>query len=76
MMEFAKEVDARGLNCPLPILRCKKGLSEIEATGVKSDGDGQGRGQRLQCVLSANRPRAFAPRHGGWRVYLLHKKTQ
>ncbi len=34
MMEFAKEVDARGLNCPLPILRCKKGLSEIEATQV------------------------------------------
>jgi tRNA 2-thiouridine synthesizing protein A len=30
-MEFNKEVDATGLNCPLPILRCKKGLSEIEA---------------------------------------------
>lgn len=29
-MEFDKEVDARNLNCPLPILRCKKGLSEIE----------------------------------------------
>lgn len=28
-MEFDKEVDARNLNCPLPILRCKKGLSEI-----------------------------------------------
>ncbi|WP_020166975.1 MULTISPECIES: sulfurtransferase TusA family protein [Methylotenera] len=31
-MEFDKEIDARNLNCPLPILRCKKGLSEIEAT--------------------------------------------
>ena len=30
-MEFNKEVDARHLNCPLPILRCKKGLSEIAA---------------------------------------------
>ena len=29
MMEFNKELDARGLNCPLPILRCKKGLAEI-----------------------------------------------
>jgi tRNA 2-thiouridine synthesizing protein A len=29
-MEFDKEIDARNLNCPLPILRCKKGLSEIE----------------------------------------------
>ena len=28
-MEFNKELDARGLNCPLPILRCKKGLAEI-----------------------------------------------
>jgi tRNA 2-thiouridine synthesizing protein A len=33
-MEFDKEVDASGLNCPLPILRCKKGLSEIEATKI------------------------------------------
>lgn len=30
-MEFNKEVDARNLNCPLPILRCKKGLSEVAA---------------------------------------------
>jgi len=28
-MEFNKELDARGLNCPLPILRCKKGMAEI-----------------------------------------------
>ena len=30
-MEFDKEVDARNHNCPLPILRCKKGLSDMEA---------------------------------------------
>jgi tRNA 2-thiouridine synthesizing protein A len=29
-MDFDKECDARNLNCPLPILRCKKSLSEIE----------------------------------------------
>ena len=28
-MEFVKELDARGLNCPLPILRLKKALSEL-----------------------------------------------
>lgn len=33
-MEFDKEVDATGLNCPLPILRCKKGLSEIMASQI------------------------------------------
>ncbi len=30
-MEFDKEVDATGLKCPLPILRCKKGLSDMQA---------------------------------------------
>ena len=29
-MEFDKELDARGLNCPLPILRCKKALAELQ----------------------------------------------
>lgn len=33
-MEFDKELDATNLNCPLPILRCKKGLSEINADQV------------------------------------------
>ena len=28
-MNFDKELDARGLNCPLPILRCKKTLNEM-----------------------------------------------
>ena len=28
-MDFDKEVDARGLNCPLPILRAKKALNEM-----------------------------------------------
>lgn len=27
--QFDKEVDARGLSCPLPILRAKKALSEM-----------------------------------------------
>ncbi len=31
-MNFDKELDARGLNCPLPILRSKKALGE-SATG-------------------------------------------
>ena len=31
-MQATKELDARGLNCPLPILKAKKALSEL-ATG-------------------------------------------
>jgi tRNA 2-thiouridine synthesizing protein A len=33
-MEFDKELDARGLNCPLPILRVKKALSEMAGSKV------------------------------------------
>ena len=33
-MNFDKELDARGLNCPLPILRTKKTLAEIAAGQV------------------------------------------
>lgn len=33
-MNFDKEVDARGLNCPLPILRAKKALAELKSSQV------------------------------------------
>ena len=29
-MNFDKELDARGLNCPLPILRAKKSLNDMQ----------------------------------------------
>jgi TusA-related sulfurtransferase len=28
-MDIAKEIDTRGLNCPLPILKAKKALAEL-----------------------------------------------
>ncbi|HEX4943028.1 MAG TPA: sulfurtransferase TusA family protein [Usitatibacteraceae bacterium] len=28
-MEYTKELDARGLNCPLPILKTKKALGDL-----------------------------------------------
>ncbi|MGW8390992.1 response regulator SirA [Pseudoduganella sp. DS3] len=33
-MEFHKDLDARGLNCPLPILKAKKALAELESGQV------------------------------------------
>lgn len=33
-MNFDKELDARGMNCPLPILRTKKSLNEMQAGQV------------------------------------------
>ena len=33
-MNFDKDLDARGLNCPLPILRAKKALNEMQSGQV------------------------------------------
>ncbi|NBW26709.1 MAG: preprotein translocase subunit TatC, partial [Methylophilaceae bacterium] len=33
-MHYDHVVDATGLKCPLPILRCKKGLNEIQPDQV------------------------------------------
>ena len=34
MTDFNLELDARGLNCPLPILRAKKSINELESGQV------------------------------------------
>ncbi len=34
MIEFDLEVDASGLNCPLPLLRLKKGLMERQSGDI------------------------------------------
>jgi tRNA 2-thiouridine synthesizing protein A len=34
MSNFDQELDARGLNCPLPILRAKKALNDLGAGQV------------------------------------------
>lgn len=34
MVEFDLEIDACGLNCPLPLLRLKKGLMQIESGNI------------------------------------------
>jgi tRNA 2-thiouridine synthesizing protein A len=33
-MSFDRELDVKGLNCPLPILRTKKALAEMESGQV------------------------------------------
>ena len=33
-MKFDKELDARGLNCPLPILKAKKSLTDMQSGQV------------------------------------------
>ena len=33
-MNFDKELDARGLNCPLPIIKTKKALNDLSSGQV------------------------------------------
>jgi TusA-related sulfurtransferase len=33
-MQHRKQIDARGQNCPLPILRAKKALSDVQSGQV------------------------------------------
>ena len=33
-MQFTKELDTRGLNCPLPILKAKKALADMQSGDV------------------------------------------
>jgi tRNA 2-thiouridine synthesizing protein A len=33
-MQHDKEIDTRGLNCPLPILRAKKALTDVQSGQV------------------------------------------
>ena len=33
-MDVQKEIDTRGLNCPLPILKAKKALAELQTGDV------------------------------------------
>jgi TusA-related sulfurtransferase len=34
-MEIHKEIDTRGLNCPLPILKAKKALAELDTGSLR-----------------------------------------
>ncbi|MDD5334531.1 MAG: sulfurtransferase TusA family protein [Rhodoferax sp.] len=63
-MQIDRELDARGLNCPLPILKAKKALADMQS------------GQTLQVVAtdagSVRDFQAFAKQTGN---ELLEQKT-
>ncbi len=75
MAEFDRELDASGLNCPLPILRARKALSDME------------RGQTLRVISTdqgsvkdfeafskqTNNPLLSSGEEGGKFVFLLKK---
>jgi len=75
-VEFQKELDARGLNCPLPILKAKKALAEmaagevlrIVATDTGSMRDFQAFARQTGNALLSH------SQHNGEFVYLMRRK--
>ena len=75
MSQFDRELDASGLNCPLPILRARKALGDME------------RGQTLRVISTdqgsvkdfeafskqTNNPLLSSSEEGGKFVFLLKK---
>lgn len=75
-MNFDKELDAKGLSCPLPVLRTKKALNEIAsgqvlkilATDPGSVNDMQAFSRQTGHVLLSS------AEEGGAFVFFLQKK--
>ena len=74
-MNHDKELDARGLNCPLPILRTRKMLNEL-ASGqilqVKATDPGSVKDMRAFANQTGNQLVASSE-HAGEYVFLLRK---
>lgn len=74
-MKFDKELDARGLNCPLPILRTKKSLNELTSGQVlKVCATDPGSVKDMQaCVKQTGNELVSTAENGGEYVFLLRK---
>jgi tRNA 2-thiouridine synthesizing protein A len=75
MAEFDRELDASGLNCPLPILRAKKALGDMargQVLKVISTDQGSVKDFEAFCKQT-NNPLLSAAEQGGKFVFLLKK---
>ena len=75
MAEFDHELDASGLNCPLPILRAKKALAKIERGQVlKVISTDQGSVKDFEAFSKqTNTALLSSGEEGGKFVFLLKK---
>ena len=65
-MQFDKELDARGLSCPLPILKTKKSLNELASGQVlKVVATDPGSVKDMRCVREPDGQRAAVVDRGG-----------
>jgi tRNA 2-thiouridine synthesizing protein A len=75
-MNFDKELDARGLNCPLPILRTKKSLGELtsgQVLKVSSTDPGSVKDMQAFAKQTGNELIASSENRGEY-VFLFHKQ--
>jgi TusA-related sulfurtransferase len=76
VIEFDKEVDATGLNCPLPILRAKKALTDMEkgqVLKVISTDPGSVRDFQAFARQTGNELLKQIEAEGGW-VHVLRRR--
>jgi len=75
MHDITERLDARGLNCPLPILRTRKALNRI-STGqileVTSSDPGSVKDMASFCTQTGNRLVASSESENGF-VFLIEK---
>ena len=75
MAEFDRELDASGLNCPLPILRAKKALADMQRGQVlKVISTDQGSVKDFEAFSKqTNNPLLSSGEQGGKFVFMLEK---
>jgi tRNA 2-thiouridine synthesizing protein A len=75
MAEFDRELDATGLNCPLPILRAKKALGDMERGQVlKIIATDQGSVKDFEAFSKqTNNPLLSSAEEGGKFIFMLQK---
>lgn len=72
-MEFNSELDARGLNCPLPILRCKKALAAVNPGQVLkalTTDPGSVKDFQAFCKQTGNELLSFAEGEGEYTFFI------
>jgi tRNA 2-thiouridine synthesizing protein A len=75
MAEFDRELDASGLNCPLPILRARKSLTDMERGQIlKVISTDQGSLKDFEAFSKqTNNPLLSSGEEAGKFVFLLKK---
>ena len=75
MAEFDRELDASGLNCPLPILRARKVLGDMERGQVlRVISTDQGSVKDFEAFSNqTNNPLLSSGEEGGKFVFMLKK---